>query len=475
MKHYVNGNYEVFIFKDGTKVRMTHDDKFMPNFPESMDICITKKCGIGCPFCYENCTKEGKHSDINKYDRFLRSLRPYTEAALNGNDMDHPQLELLLRKLKNNNVFPNITVNQKQFVTNFEKIKAYVDEGLIYGVGVSFTHYSDELLNYLKLIPNAVLHTIVGITTMDEYHDLKDKGLKVLILGYKRRGRGKDFVADKYESVDYNFNELRENIGQIIKEKWFNVVSFDNLALEQLDIQNSCNIPEDKWGEMYMGDDGQFTFYVDLVEGKFARNSISEERYEMEDMTSEEMFKIIRRETDMNKVQVRRGIFETNSSSTHVISISKDNDEFKEKLPNRVHFGHGDFGWEWEVYNTLQDKANYLFTAIVDNGKSRKYKPLITAILAKHGIEAEFEETVENQYDNGETYEEFKEDKYAYVDHAYCAKDFIEEVCENEELLMAYLFSDTSFVETGNDNEDGPDDLGARVGAVSIAEYYKGN
>ena len=196
-----------------------------------------------------------------------------------------------------------------------------------------------------------------------------------------------------------------------------------------------------------------------------------DEKYDMEDMTSDEMFSIIRRNTDMAKIQVRRGIFETNSSSTHVISISKNDDKFMDNLPDKVYFGSGDFGWDWKILDNLQDKANYLFTAIVGNSESETYKPLITAILAKHGIEAEFGETKLSK--NG--YECFVYDRYAYVDHSYCAKDFIEGVCNSEEQLIAYLFSDTSYVATGNDNEYTPEDFYPNEGAIEIAEYEKGN
>ena len=43
-----------------------------------------------------------------------------------------------------------------------------------------------------------------------------------------------------------------------------------------------------------MGDDGRFTFYVDLVKGEFAKNSLSQERYPMEGKNIDEMFNLIK-------------------------------------------------------------------------------------------------------------------------------------------------------------------------------------
>ena len=53
---YVNGNYNVELYADGTKIRFNDKDSLIPAFPENMDVCITKKCDGGCPYCYEGCT-----------------------------------------------------------------------------------------------------------------------------------------------------------------------------------------------------------------------------------------------------------------------------------------------------------------------------------------------------------------------------------------------------------------------------------
>ena len=61
----------------------------------------------------------------------------------------------------------------------------------------------------------------------------------------------------------------------------FKCISFDNLALEQLEIKKL--ISKQAWESMYMGDDGEASMYIDLVERKFARSSTSEVRYDLED------------------------------------------------------------------------------------------------------------------------------------------------------------------------------------------------
>ena len=68
-------------------------------------------------------------------------------------------------------------------------------------------------------------------------------------------------------------------------------ISHDNLAIEQLNIKRMLS--EDKWEEFYMGDDGDYTFYIDMVAGKFAKNSLSQERYDIGNKTIDEMFSTV--------------------------------------------------------------------------------------------------------------------------------------------------------------------------------------
>ena len=53
-------------------------------------------------------------------------------------------------------------------------------------------------------------------------------------------------------------------------------------------------ISPEKWEQFYMGDDGQFTMYIDLTKGVFARSSTSEKTYPIKD-TIDEMFDIIKK------------------------------------------------------------------------------------------------------------------------------------------------------------------------------------
>jgi hypothetical protein len=72
---------------------------------------------------------------------------------------------------------------------------------------------------------------------------------------------------------------LYRNLDEVVKH--FKVVSFDNLAIRQLDVKRLMTDKE--WEEFYMGDDGQFTMYVDAVNKEFASSSVSKTRFPIED------------------------------------------------------------------------------------------------------------------------------------------------------------------------------------------------
>lgn len=210
-----------------------------------------------------------------------------------GNILEHPDLVPFLKKCKELKLVPSVTVNQIHFMQQHKFLKQLTDEKLIYGLGISFHHPDKNFLSMLRSFPNAVIHTIVGITKERDYEFLADNGLKILILGYKKFGRGIQAYQESYQHIDYSIMNLKYLLPHMVKEKWFDSISFDNLALEQLDVKNL--MPQDKWAMFYMGDEGSSTMYVDMVNREFATNSTSETRYPLLDNV-EDMLKVIHQE-----------------------------------------------------------------------------------------------------------------------------------------------------------------------------------
>lgn len=295
MHFYRNGNFIVGIASDGTKIRRTDESFYRPSFAENVDMKITDKCSICCEFCYEGCSPRGEHANLFNYE-FINNLHPYTEVAINGNDLDHPQISRFLGLLAAQKVFCNVTVHQRQFLANFDRLNEFSKNGLIHGIGVSLSEVTEELIKKMQEIPNCVLHIINGIITDRDIFRLENHDLKLLILGYKRLQRGDIYYFKNCLKVIDNQTRLKRILPSLIESKSFKVISFDNLAIEQLGVK-SLLTPK-QWNEFYMGDDGQFTFYIDMVKGEFAKNSLATERYKIGNKTIDEMFNIIRNENN---------------------------------------------------------------------------------------------------------------------------------------------------------------------------------
>ena len=291
---YHNGNYDVAIFKDGTKIRYNNLDNLTPSFAESIDCTITTKCDGSCPSCDMGCSENGKHADLNQ--PFFDTLHKGQELALNGNDLTHPDLVRFLARMRNNGVICNMTFNQKHFMRHAIDIKQLEMLGLIHGIGVSLTDSTDlNLYVNLEMFDNVVVHTIDGLLTKEDIDNMSDKDIKLLILGYKILGRGIDYFNKHEQLIDNNVKYLRDNIKEISRH--FNVISFDNLALEHLDIKS--HMPNKEWERLYMGNEGEYTFFIDAVNKKFAVSSLATERYDLMDDV-DDMFRKVRKIADKN-------------------------------------------------------------------------------------------------------------------------------------------------------------------------------
>lgn len=269
---YKNGNTLVQIYEDGTKIRSYPEgEKPKSDFPESIDMTITYRCEQGCKFCYQNATKNGEQAKLKEFDSLLDSIHPYTEVALNGNELNSEIIEFL-HKLKDRKIIANMTFNQAFFMKNEALIRSLYDDRLIWGLGISLVKPTKTFLKKIAYYDRAVIHAINGVITREDLYAMAHQNLKLLILGYKSLGRGKEFIAVD-ESVHKNMCWLQWNLCHMISK--FKAASFDNLAIEQLNVKNL--VSNNKWNEFYMGDDGQHTFYVDLVKKKFYRSSLESE------------------------------------------------------------------------------------------------------------------------------------------------------------------------------------------------------
>lgn len=286
MIEYINGNYNVKILNDGTKIREWEDGIVpTPLFPESIDVKITNYCDMGCVFCHEKSTTEGLHGDhYNLFNMLVTSLSPGVELAIGGgNPMSHPEFYTLITGLSQTGIICNLTMNQGHIKKHQEELEFLLNMQFIRGLGISIMSPKLEYVERLKEISNNIVyHVIAGVTpisTIDALFELPNP--KLLILGYKEFGFGVDYLKDNESSIYKNMEELYRKLPEIVQQD--GVVSFDNLAIEQLNVKRLFTT--EGWKRFYMGDDFEYTMYIDAVEETFAPTSRSTDRVPWNDMS----------------------------------------------------------------------------------------------------------------------------------------------------------------------------------------------
>lgn len=254
--NYKNGNYNVTILKDGTKIRTTKEDDFIPSRPETLDINISNYCENNCEYCYLDATTKGKHGNLNH--NFLNTIPEFTEVAINY--AKHPGLFEFLKRMKKQNVIVNITINEIDLIKDWKDILYYQQNELVYGIGVSVCIKDENTKWIVQNFDNVVAHTIFGITTLEDYYWISESFDKVLVLGYKRKGRGRNIIPGNVFGIEEIYD-------------LFKIVSFDNLGIEQTNIKDK--VSEQEWEQSFMGEEGTASFFIDTVEEKFYKSCLS--------------------------------------------------------------------------------------------------------------------------------------------------------------------------------------------------------
>lgn len=275
LTHHKNGNGTVSIFGDGTRIIKIDGDEFKPEFPLNIDLRISTQCSFGadddgtpgfCAFCHESAQKNGIHGNVDHILEKLDCMPPGTEIAMGINFPTQP-LGRLLKGFQKKEFIVNVTVNQGHVQANQDTIFYWINNNLIKGLGISYRSSVNSESNtwrYINDYPNTIWHVIAGI---DNFHDVLKKlpkmgARKVLILGEKDHG----FNAGKVFLGSTNHREWRNGIEEIFDS--YDVVSFDNLALEQLKIKELFSTKQ--WEVFYQA---EHSMYIDAPHQRFQVSS----------------------------------------------------------------------------------------------------------------------------------------------------------------------------------------------------------
>jgi len=133
-------------------------------------------------------------------------------------------------------------------------------------------------------------------------------------------------------------------------------------------------------------------------------------------------------------VKIRKSIFETNSSSSHSLSLGnlqEGDDTVDSFREGEITLGIGEYGWEWKDYEHWHEKADYI-TILMNQYQNGDIDNLIKAIHRKYpNVELTFSDS-------------------GYVDHG---SNYWEDWMNDEDQLFIFLFGNGG-ISTGNDNCD---------------------
>lgn len=257
VKSYKNGSYRVDInLETGTRV-IIGDPKY-PDFPDSIDLKITDCCHYGCPFCSENSGPSGKHASLQDIVKLFDQNFPMVpiEIALGGGSVtENPEFDSIIRYLTGRGFIVNVTMSIP------EVLKTDLSGLGISGLGISLgdaTWWTGDLIN----VPGPkqlVYHAIAGITPVGVIRELLQLDQRVLILGYKNRGRAKTSELPDMSELEIFVKSWLHN------ENTTGTLAFDCLGTEQLKISGA--VLDEDWDILWQGKDFTHTMFVDAVAG----------------------------------------------------------------------------------------------------------------------------------------------------------------------------------------------------------------
>jgi hypothetical protein len=140
----------------------------------------------------------------------------------------------------------------------------------------------------------------------------------------------------------------------------------------------------------------------------------------------------------MPKISARDGVFETNSSSSHSVTIA-ENEMRTATFPadmlraGRIDVRLGQYGWEWMRYYKPETKLAYLLTQV--NGNHSKMLEICRTVEKHTGCKVVIDPVSAGS---------------SYVDHESHGNGY--ELTQDSEKLIDFLLSENSYIQTGNDN-----------------------
>jgi hypothetical protein len=274
LKQYYNGDCYITLYSDGTRIIKGN----YLNYPLNIDIRVSTSCSFGqrddgsfvlCDFCHESAKVNGKDCDYELLKSKLLNLPPI-ELAIGCNQFTDKLKDFLF--WCKDRFICNLTINSGHIKRDQDKIQEGIKNQLFYGLGISYRK-GIPIPQWVIDYPNTIIHVIVAI---DDLNDILEKNFpKILVLGCKDFGfnlgkLNQEKIKDWYRNIHLLFN---------------NQVSFDNLALEQLNLKRFFS--DETWDIINQGEE---SFYIDAANQRFSKSSRSSEFTNWDEISVKEFY-----------------------------------------------------------------------------------------------------------------------------------------------------------------------------------------
>ena len=162
-------------------------------------------------------------------------------------------------------------------------------------------------------------------------------------------------------------------------------------------------------------------------------------------------------------INIRRGLFETNSSSVHTLVLNTqdywdyklDKDKYQKNLDKwgykSIKVECGNYGRVPQpILYTIKDKADYLWTAIIEQYCKYDWKKRVYKIVNNKKIDW-WQKEMLSWLPRESSFVFPSEDPLIGIDHSYALKNFIKELEEKPAYIACLLYDDGSFIDIGGD------------------------
>lgn len=149
--------------------------------------------------------------------------------------------------------------------------------------------------------------------------------------------------------------------------------------------------------------------------------------------------------------KIRVGVYETNSSSCHSLTIESTSFLMDTILPDEegvVTLTPGEFGWQWEKFNDALTKASYCLTGVQYVNEKEEALSNLKEVIQAH--------TLCNEVNLVENSDDYDAVNYGYIDHQSRENGELEALLFDKEKLHNFIFNKNSWLFLGNDNNYPP-------------------